>query len=308
MAKVSVIIPLYNKEKYVTRTLTSVLHQTWPDFEVIVIDDGSTDNSASIVESFSDRRIKLIRQGNGGPGSARNRGLRESSSPYISFLDADDEWSTDFLHCALEILESHKIFISDFFPGESDITYIKRFPDFKIKYGPNTLHPDTEPERVKRYIDFFAQGNVVLDRDIVEKMGGYYEEGCTYGEDSYLWFRVLLNYPFFVFPKPLMRLHFDSSELGHGRKDHYPIHPLVRRHEEILQSCPDKYASLAKRVLDFYALVNVWRCLERCDCSSAGELIGAFPYSKQFEYQFKKAKLKVVLQSSLQRLGFKMQP
>lgn len=304
MAKVSVIIPLYNKGKYIARTLRSVLQQQWTDFEVLVIDDGSTDNGASIVKSFNNKRVRLIRQTNKGPGSARNRGVRESHSPYLTFLDADDEWSADFLQRALYVLGAHKIFVSNFYPGEGNYTYTEHFPDFEIKYGPTALPTDTEPEKVKRYIDFFTQGNVVLDRNIVEKLGGYYEDGCTYGEDSYLWLKVLLNYPFFVCPKPLMRLHFDSSELGYGRKEYYPIHPLVRRHEEILQSCPEKYSILAKRVLDFYALINIWRCLDRCDYVSASELTNAFPYSKQYIFQFKKAKIKVKIKYILQKLGF----
>ena len=97
MSKVSVIIPLYNKSKYIARALDSVFVQTYRDFEVIVVDDGSTDDGPEIVKGYSDPRIRLIYQVNAGPGAARNRGAEESMGPWLAFLDADDELLPDFL-------------------------------------------------------------------------------------------------------------------------------------------------------------------------------------------------------------------
>ena len=94
---VSVVIPLYNKDKYIARALDSVFGQTCQDFEVIVVDDGSTDNGAEIVRSYKDRRLRFIRQANAGPGAARNHGIQESRAPLLAFLDADDEWLPEFL-------------------------------------------------------------------------------------------------------------------------------------------------------------------------------------------------------------------
>lgn len=88
----SVVIPLYNKEKYIKRTLESVLSQTFTNFEIIIVDDGSKDNSYEIVESIKDSRIRFICQENGGPSKARNRGIKEAKGEFIAFLDADDEW------------------------------------------------------------------------------------------------------------------------------------------------------------------------------------------------------------------------
>ena len=88
---VSVIIPLYNKGKYISRALESVFNQTYTDYEVIVVDDGSTDDGCEVVRRFSDKRLRLIQQTNKGPGAARNTGLRESCGKLLAFLDADDE-------------------------------------------------------------------------------------------------------------------------------------------------------------------------------------------------------------------------
>ncbi len=93
----SVIIPLYNKEKNVKNTIQSVLNQTFKEFEIIVVNDGSTDNSLQIVQQINDSRIKIIDKPNGGVSSARNKGIEEAKYEWIAFLDADDLWEKEYL-------------------------------------------------------------------------------------------------------------------------------------------------------------------------------------------------------------------
>lgn len=97
MPKVSVIIPLYNKGFLIAETLNSVLNQTFTDFEVVIINDGSTDTSFEIVSQFSDERIKLFQQENKGAAAARNLGIEKASGELIAFLDADDYWYPNHL-------------------------------------------------------------------------------------------------------------------------------------------------------------------------------------------------------------------
>src|SRR5512143_913149 len=94
--RVGVVIPLYNKGTLVRRALNSVLGQTFQNFEVVVVDDGSTDEGPDVVRECSDSRVRLIQQANAGPGAARNRGARETQAPLLAFLDADDEWMPRF--------------------------------------------------------------------------------------------------------------------------------------------------------------------------------------------------------------------
>ena len=95
--KFSVVIPLYNKEKYIESTIRSVLDQSHQDLEVLVVDDGSTDGSLALAERFASDRVHIIRQENQGVSVARNTGIEHASGEFICFLDADDQWRPEYL-------------------------------------------------------------------------------------------------------------------------------------------------------------------------------------------------------------------
>src|SRR5947209_14845994 len=101
MLRVSVIVPLYNKARYIGRCLDAIDGQTEGSFEVIVVDDGSTDGGEKLVEKRGDPRVRLVSQENAGPGAARNHGARLAQSPVVAFLDADDAWDRDYLRESL---------------------------------------------------------------------------------------------------------------------------------------------------------------------------------------------------------------
>ena len=104
---VSVVIPLCNKESYIRRALNSIVNQSFQDFEVIIVDDGSTDKGAEVVRGFDDPRIRLIQQENSGTFTARNRGIKAARGDLIAFLDADDEWKPEHLEVLLRLQEKY---------------------------------------------------------------------------------------------------------------------------------------------------------------------------------------------------------
>ncbi|MCK4248925.1 MAG: glycosyltransferase family 2 protein, partial [Candidatus Omnitrophica bacterium] len=105
--KVSVIIPVYNSEKFIRETIESVLNQTYYDFEIITVDDGSTDKSADIINSFNDKRISYVYQKNQGISGARNTAISESKGEYIALLDHDDLWLPQKLEKQIPLLENN---------------------------------------------------------------------------------------------------------------------------------------------------------------------------------------------------------
>lgn len=113
---VSIIVPTYNREKLLPRAVESVLRQTYQDWELLVVDDGSTDNTKEIIKKYCDKdcRIHYFHKENGGQGSARNLGIRNAQGTYVAFLDSDDEWLPEKLQEQVSVLEQH---------GEYDFCY-----------------------------------------------------------------------------------------------------------------------------------------------------------------------------------------
>ena len=105
--KISVVIPLYNKARYVVRAVNSVLSQSYNDFELIIVNDGSTDGGERLISDIKDPRLHLVNQSNAGVSAARNRGINEAAADHIAFLDADDEWKKGFLESMLNLHSKH---------------------------------------------------------------------------------------------------------------------------------------------------------------------------------------------------------
>src|SRR5216684_3247446 len=103
----SIVIPLYNKHSYIRRAVNSVLAQSFRDFELIVVDDGSSESSHEMLADITDPRMRLIRQDNAGGGAARNRGIEEARAHWIAFLDADDMWLPGHIDELAALIRSH---------------------------------------------------------------------------------------------------------------------------------------------------------------------------------------------------------
>lgn len=186
----SVIIPLYNKEESIAWTVNSVLNQTFADFELIVVNDGSEDNSSGMIQDYSDPRIRLINQENGGVSNARNRGIREAKGTYICFLDADDLWEPNFLGTVKSLIDE--------FPEARVFC-----PSYQVAYGARIVHPKWRSVDLKKnslVTDFFEMATatfwicnsscIAVAAQKLWKMDYWFPEGETVYEDFDLWLRL----------------------------------------------------------------------------------------------------------------------
>lgn len=185
--KFSVVIPLYNKEKYIEATIRSVLDQSHQDLEVLVVDDGSTDGSLALAERFASDRVHIIRQENQGVSVARNTGIEHASGEFICFLDADDQWRPEYL-ATIDVLTEQ-------YP-ESDIFVTA----YAVNMGGGKVHYSTrlEPETgclpnywltLARGYDFVWTSATVIRRETLIR-AGLFKPGEKIGQDLDMWARV----------------------------------------------------------------------------------------------------------------------
>jgi hypothetical protein len=286
MGDVGVIIPLYNKAAYVTRALESVFAQSLQDFEIVVVDDGSTDNGPEIVRGYSDPRLRLIRQPNLGPGAARNRGLRESTAPMVSYLDADDEWLPDFLERSVFSLERHPACVASicgYYEGPRRIDVSAWWRTQGIEEGPWRAVPTMSLASLKTAWTFFHTPTVVCRREAINRYGGFYQKNrCTYAEDGYLWLQIVLGEAIYRELEPLVWIHTEASELGHGRREMCPPEPILTDPEPIRANCPPEYRELLEQHLALMAVETARKHAWAGEAAVARELLERFPRARSF--------------------------
>jgi hypothetical protein len=292
---ISIIIPLYNKEKYVRRAIDSAAGQTFRDLEIVVVDDGSTDGSVAIVEAHPDPRIRLIRQANAGPGAARNRGLRECRGKYVAFLDADDEIFPDYLAYAHEKLIANPkcaLVCCNRVWGSDKRTRDEALGLTPVTEGPWRLPPDLATDNLVYAFSYLCTHSVLCHKEFVEEMGGFYENRSTFGEDHYLWVRLVLNFWIYRSPKPVAWWHTEASELSKGRPGMPPEPAYLSDPEPIRACCPAEYRDLLERFLAERAEKQASMLVWFGEQAAAMELLRRYPRMRELgrRYQVFRAK------------------
>ena len=183
--RVSVIIPAYNQAQYLGEAIRSVLAQTFTNFELIVVDDGSTDSTASIVTKYKDPRLHYINQINKGLPEARNTGIAAAMGEYLAFLDADDIYHKDKLEVQVPVLDRNQA-IGLCYSSRIEIDYLGN-PLWLIK-------APTEVGLVKLLLDFpFTINDILVRKSCVANIGGFNDSYKMHGEDREFYIRLLLN-------------------------------------------------------------------------------------------------------------------
>lgn len=189
---ISIVIPLYNKEDFITETIQSVLNQTFTDFELLIVNDGSSDASVEFVNNFKDDRIRVISIENSGVSVARNTGIKAAKHNWIALLDADDWWAPTFLEemvAAILRFPEKKIFAS----GRSRV-----FQGFKERYQNKYLPKDSDTKVINyfkvisRYLPIINSSNVIIMKSHFDE-AGFFRPGQGRHEDHDLWMRLSIN-------------------------------------------------------------------------------------------------------------------
>lgn len=181
---ITIVIPLYNKALSVKKTLESVLNQSFKDFEILVVNDGSTDNSVSVVKSIADHRIRIVDKQNGGVSSARNLGIREAKYNWIAFLDADDNWKSNHLQNIVNVIENKT---TEGFIATAFIQTKKSLEDYNVF--------SAQKEGLQNYFDVASingfpvhSSAVCINKEILKKI--QFKVNLTLGEDNELFARI----------------------------------------------------------------------------------------------------------------------
>ena len=259
----SVVIPVYNKEKFVTKTLKSVLDQTFTDFEIIIVNDGSTDKSEVKILEFKDSRIQYYSKKNEGVAVARNFGIEKATSDYICFIDADDFWFPNFLetmHRFISELPEQKVFAAAI--------------EIETKNKTIPAHYSIPKKSDFEIVDFFDASqkecilwtsSVCIHKSVFEKVGTF-DTIIKHGEDTELWIRIGLQFPIVFIRKILARYVYDNRSVSRNSSYFFESYTFEK------YASAEKKNPALKKYMDLNRFSAVIKCTLNRDWKTAQEI------------------------------------
>ena len=256
----SVVIPAYNAKKFIALTIESVLRQTVQDFEIVVVNDGSTDDTLEVLQGIADSRLRIITQENGGECVARNRGIKEARGRYIAFLDADDAWCPNHLEIVLK--------------------YIQKLADISWFVTPSEKVPDIKPEDLTPAVDngctianWYLEGytipaasSTVLTRELALAIPDLFPAGFKMYGDNIGWARLakicrweaIIDAPTVLYRYWQGNASTVNNVCPHGERSE-AVKMALAKHAEMYREadCPPEAKLFYKR----FALGNWWTCI-----------------------------------------------
>lgn len=236
----SVVIPLYNKAATIERAISSVLNQTIQDFELIVVNNGSTDGSEKVVENVTDPRVSLISQENQGVSMARNRGVEAAQSDWVAFLDADDEWKPTFLETVLRLKETYNdcaVYATSY--QRCNVAGVVN--DIKLQHVPSE-----RDFRMENYFEVAAESDppfcsisVMVQKEALLSIGGF-PQGVHQGEDLLTWARLAANYKIAYCQEPQSIFYTgETSSMGKPKREPAEDDVVGNGLEQLYEEHPD---------------------------------------------------------------------
>lgn len=203
MAKFSVIIPLYNKQESIRKTVESILAQTFTDFELVIVNDGSKDKSLEIVNSIEDSRIVIVDKPNGGVSSARNAGIEKAMSEWVSFIDADDYWNPHYLETVKTAIEKYpaaSVVVTNYKKGEENPYVEYQQEGYMTDYFLLAM----------KYNDIICSSVITCKKACFDTVG-LFSDKYYYGEDLNMWSRLADNFLIAYIPEVLAEYRIEAE-------------------------------------------------------------------------------------------------
>ncbi|MEA5465664.1 glycosyltransferase family 2 protein [Leptothoe sp. PORK10 BA2] len=264
VTKVSVIIPAYNSMAFLPKTLNSVLGQTYADFEVLIINDGSTDHITDWAAGLTDSRIKLINQENQGCATARNAGVLASNGQYIAFLDADDLWEPTKLE--------QQVYILDTFLNVGLVnTWISNIDDEGISIGKIGIS-NAEGHVWESVIEenpIMCGSTPMVRRQCFESVG-LFDQNLRSAEDWDMWIRIAEKYEFAVIKEPLVRYRIHANSKSHNLQLH--LQGRLKVIEKAFQNSEIDGTAMKDKAYGLAYLSVAYRALQNYDLDAAHAL------------------------------------
>src|SRR5581483_1059034 len=299
---ISVAIPLYNKEAYIEGTVRSALAQSFADFEILVVDDGSSDESLARLSHIDDPRLKVIRQQNAGVGAARNRALAEATAPFVAFLDADDLWNPEHLSHLMELrrrFPQAELLGNRFMEMASDLP---AQPASKVEYR---LLDDYFEICAQQPQPFFTS-SCMVHRERALAVGGF-PEGKVCGEDLALWIKLAAVAPVAAssyvgagYRRPTVSLSSSSSYRTAPDSSMAAIQDLLGQHPE----WPARRRHQMQEYFYRLALAHVLDSARAGEADEAARYLKLSSQTQDLKWRWWQAKLLTAAPKPLREIAF----
>ena len=263
--KVSIIIPTYNRAHLLGRAIQSVLTQTYQDFELIIVDDGSTDNTEKVVESFKDERIRYIRhKENKGGAAARNTGIKAAKGEYIAFQDSDDVWLPEKLEKQMKLFETAAPEVGVVYTG------CQRLKNNKKSYSPPPQVAQKEGDIFYDLLkwNFITMPSVLVKRECFEK-AGMFDENLPRLQDWELFIRISKVYRFKCIDEPLVISYYGPDSISANQS------ALIRALKLVLGKYSDDFRKDKRALASNLRRIGNLLCFQGELSQGRGYLIGA---------------------------------
>jgi glycosyltransferase involved in cell wall biosynthesis len=294
MPKVSVIIPAYNAMSYLPETLESVLQQTFTDFEIIIVDDGSSDRIVTWANSLTDDRIRFISQSNQGVSTARNTAIGQAKGEYIAFLDADDLWQSTKLEKQVQFLDSNPTvgLVATWMILTDEDNH--PLSEVKLDFKQGNLRKEIIE------VSIIPCGSIPMVRRVCFDRVGLFDPTLRFGEDWEMWTRIAADYDFGLIKELLVNYRQHSHNSSKNSQEILP--DFDRLIEKMFSSVPTELLSIKDRTYGRMNLYIAWKSLENKDFQGANDFCNrAIKYYPQLQYtkDYRRLKLLILIQSRL---------